>query len=390
MASPLPLFFSAFEPSGDRLAAALIAEIKRREPERAIYAYGGPMMEAAGALLLERTTDHAVMLLDAAREFLNHRRRVARLKAWFKTHPISAFIPVDSPAAHWVMCKAVRAGCPSAKVIHLVCPQVWAWAPWRVNWLKKLTDRVLCLLPSEVDFLKQHAIAASFVGHPIFEEVKTAPPPAPPGTFPEAASGAPRIAILAGSRKKEVLRNLQTFAEVFRQVRMKHPGAVGVLCMRREADAQWMNEAAGGAALPEGLPAISGLTPQAWKWCDAALVKSGTSTLEAAAHRVPLVMMFNVVPWQWFIASRTVIKTRTFGLPNLIGQSLGLGPVCPEFCPHVGDPAPVAAAFLPLLVKDSPERLGQLRKFDAIAAAFAGKHFAQDGADALLDELRNA
>ena len=384
---PLPLFFSAFEPSGDRLAAALIAEIKRREPERAIYAYGGPLMQAAGAQLLERTTDHAVMLLDAAKEYMGHRRRVAKLRLWFKENPIAAFIPVDSPAAHWMMCKAVRAGCPQAKVIHLVCPQVWAWAPWRVNWLKKLTDRVLCLLPSEVDFLSEHGIPATFVGHPIFEEVKLALDPAPVGAFPDAPAGAPKIAILAGSRKKEVLRNLKTFAEVFRRVREKHPQAVGVLCMRREADAKWMNEATGDLCLPEGLHAIFGLTPQAWKWCDAALVKSGTSTLEAAANRVPLVMMFNVVRWQWFIASRTLIKTRVFGLPNLIGASLGLGPVCPEFCPHFGDSEPVAKAFLPLL-EDGPERKEQLRKFEAIAAAFAGKHFAQDGADALLNELK--
>ena len=92
---------------------------------------------------------------------------------------------------------------------------------------------------------------------------------------------------MAGSRKKEVLRNLATFAEVFRRVREKHPGAVGVLCLRREKDAAWMAES--GVALPEGLRPVAGLTPQAWQWCDAALVKSGTSTLEAAAHRpVPL------------------------------------------------------------------------------------------------------
>lgn len=385
MPEPLPLFFSAFEPSGDRLAAALIAEIKRREPGRTIYAYGGPLMEAAGATLLERTTDHAVMLLDAAKEFLGHRRRVAKLRLWFKANPVAAFIPVDSPAAHWVMCKAVRAACPQAKVIHLVCPQVWAWAPWRVNWLKRLTHRVLCLLPSEAAFLKTHHIPASFVGHPIFEEIKTPPAPAPEGAFPLAPAGAPKIAILAGSRKKEVLRNLETLAEVFRQVRAQHPQAVGVLCLRREKDAAWMAEA--GVALPEGLKPVAGLTPQAWKWCDAALVKSGTSTLEAAANRVPHVMMFNVVPWQWAIASRTLIKTRTFGLPNLIGEALGIGRVMPEFCPHFGAVEPVAQAFLPLLEAKSPERKAQLEKFDAIAAAFAGKDFAKEAADALLGEL---
>lgn len=386
MPASLPIFFSAFEPSGDRLAAALISEIKRREPDRVIHAYGGPLMEAAGAHLLERTTDHAVMLLDAAKEFLNHRRRVARLREWFKANPVAAFVPVDSPAAHWVMCKAVRAACPRAKVVHLVCPQVWAWAPWRVNWLKRLTDRVLCLLPSEVEFLKGHGIPASFVGHPIFEEVKAPLAPPPPGAFPDAPAGAPKVAILAGSRKKEVLRNLKTFAEVFRRVREKHPQAVGVLCLRREKDAAWMTES--GAVLPEGLKPVAGLTPQAWGWCDAALVKSGTSTLEAAAHRVPHVMMFNVVRWQWAIASRTLIKTRVFGLPNLIGAALGIGPVVPEFCPHFGDPEPVARAFLPLLEKDGPERRAQLEKFDAIGRAFAGRHFAKDAADALLAELK--
>ena len=165
---------TAFEPSGDVLAARLVEGLRARWPGVEVFALGGPALEAAGATLLEETTGHALMgiglgLVSEAR-VLQRRKKLVR--AWLREHEIDVLVPVDSPAANWSFCKMVRRDQPGAKVVHLVSPQVWAWASWRVKWLARLSDRVLCLLPFEPAWLGARGVEAVFVGHPLYEREK--------------------------------------------------------------------------------------------------------------------------------------------------------------------------------------------------------------------------
>ncbi len=163
------LLFTAFEPSGDCLAAPVIDTIRRREPQVPIWAFGGGRMEAAGATLIERTTDRAVMLAGIAVQARRHQRRLAALKRWLADHPLAVHVPVDSPAANWSICRLVRRQASDASIVHLAAPQLWAWATWRVRRLRRLTDRVLCLLPFEPAWFARRGIPGVFVGHPLFD-----------------------------------------------------------------------------------------------------------------------------------------------------------------------------------------------------------------------------
>src|SRR6185503_19635699 len=118
MPQPRAILITAFEPSGDALAAGLIAELKRQRPEIAIHALGGPKMAAAGATIIETTTEDAVMLGGAIKHARVHHQRVKRIKAWLRANPIDALVPTDSPAANWAICKAVRKLQPKAKIVH--------------------------------------------------------------------------------------------------------------------------------------------------------------------------------------------------------------------------------------------------------------------------------
>ena len=100
------------------------------------------MMRRSGAELIESTTDRAMMLAGAATQAYEHLKRLGRLKKWLLDNKITAFVPTDSPAANWSICAKVRRHQPEAKVVHLVAPQLWAWAPWRVKKLRRLTDHV--------------------------------------------------------------------------------------------------------------------------------------------------------------------------------------------------------------------------------------------------------
>jgi lipid-A-disaccharide synthase len=267
-------------------------------------------------------------------------------------------------------------------------PQVWAWASWRMRRLQQLSDGVMCLLPFEADLCRAAGIPAWFVGHPLFEELQTPLAPLVDGVFPV---GQPRLAMLPGSRRKELARNLPCFVAASALLREEFPALAVALCLRRVEDVARC-EAALGGALPAWLHPVCGMTQHGLTWADAALVKSGTSTLEALGRDCPHVMAFCASPTLWRLAGQHVVTTRTFALPNLLAQALGrcAGPVAigrgrvvPEFCPHFGDPQPLASA-LGALLRDPLARARQRDDFMAIRAAFTGVDFASACAELVL------
>lgn len=379
------LLFTAFEHSGDHIAAALIAELKRREPGRPIYAMGGPAMQKAGAELIETTTDQAVMLLGAAGQVRAHLQRLGRLKTWLAGHPIAALIPTDSPAANWSVCAAVRKHQPHAKVIHLVAPQLWAWAPWRIRKLRRLTDHVMCLFPFEPDWFGQRGVKASFVGHPLYDQIPAEKTPTPLGKgLPQ--TGGPKLALLPGSRQGEVKHNWSNLLDVYRRLHASHHNLTAVVAASDKARAHQIELMSPLGVLPCGMHMTVSDADAALNWADAALVVSGTATLHAAAHGTAMAVFYNVKRYQWHLLGRWLINTRTLALPNLIGESMGLGRVVPELIPHFGDVDALVRAISPLL-KDGPARRDQHEAFRSIREHFTQKHFQQAAADVLLDEL---
>ena len=388
MSTPRPprsgLLFTAFEPSGDAVAAALIAELKRRDPSLPIHALGGPLMRDAGAELLEITTEHAAMLTSAVGQAMEHRRRLSRLKQWMRYNPLLALVPVDSPAANWSVCALTRKMHNDAHIIHLVAPQLWAWAPWRIHKLQRLTDHVLCLLPFEPKWFGDRGVPGTFVGHPVFEA------PAP------SLAGLPvheglKLTVMPGSREGELRKNWPTMAAVISQLQKRHPSLMTVVALRDAKAVETIDRVS--ADLSERpdtsrLRIVTGQTDAALVWSDAVLVKSGTSTLQVVARQKPMVAMFNANRVMWNVVGRFVVRTRTFTLPNLMGESLGLGRVVPEFVPHFGKVAPVFNAIDALLT-DTAKQQAQRDAMARIAQEFANVPFAKRAADVLLNTLRS-
>ena len=404
MATERTIFFAAFEPSGDILAARLMRELKGRDPSIRFVAFGGPEMAAEGAQLLETTTEHAKMALGALSEVQNHRRRLKVLTAWLKDNDIAALVPVDSPAANWSVCRMVRRHRPQAKVVHLVCPQVWGWAAWRVRRLRKLSDRVLCLLPFEPDWLGKRGVEGIFVGHPVFDAT-------PEGGTPEAqdppevqntaeaggslgeddaalsplpGDGLARLALMPGSRRSELEKNWPTMRGVFARLSGEVEGLRGVVTLRTAADIATLNAVAQELGdLPEGLVVVAGRTEEVLAWADVAFVKSGTSTLQVAARGVPMISFYNTSKAMWHGLARWLVSTTTFALPNLVSEWQGTGRVSAEFVPHFGQVAPLAEGLLPLL-KDAALREKQRAALAGVSEAFAGVDFGDVAATALL------
>jgi lipid-A-disaccharide synthase len=384
MPEPRPILFTAFEPSGDALAGRLVEALRRREPDRPIYALGGPAMARAGAALIEPTTDEAAMLGGALKQIHTHRRRLQRLRRWLQQHPIAAAVPTDSPAANWHVCKLVRRHQPKARLAHLAAPQLWAWGGWRIRKLRRLTDRVLCLLPFEPAWFQARGVPASFVGHPLFD-AQSPPHQAPLSDLEQMVhGGGPRVAVLPGSREAEVRRNWPAMRDALRQLAQPHPELTTAVCASDAARAQQLRQL--GVETSANQVLVPERVEEALDWAEVALVVSGTATLHCVARGRPLVTLYRVSRPSWHGIGRWVVRSSALTLPNLLSDSLGRGRVVPELVPHFGDPTPIAQALAPLL-KDGAARRDQQKAFDAIYHLYRDCPFAETACEFLRETI---
>lgn len=373
------LLFTAFEPSGDEHAAAVIERLKERHPEIAIYAWGGPKMEAAGARVVERTGDDAVMGLPGLAKIREHKKINARVDQWLEKHPVTLHIPVDSPAANFPICKIAQKH--GVRVVHLVAPQLWAWGAWRVKKLRRLTSLVLCLLPFEEAWFKARDVDARFVGHPLFdkplnhERLRT--------DAADLPAGQPKIALLPGSRPGEIEKNFPLLLAAFSGVRRKFSGASAVIAATTEPVAQRLREIAdANGGMPENAEIVVGRTDSALSWCDLALVVSGTVTLQVARHNKPMVIVYKSNPFMYALLGWWIIDTELFTLPNLIAGR----EIVPELVPHFGDEKAIVEAALALL--ESRERAeAQRRELRRVVDEFKGLSAGSAAADEIARVL---
>ncbi len=382
------VLFTAFEPSGDDHASAVIAELRSRRPEIPIYAWGGPKMAAAGAVVIERTGDDAVMGVPGIGKIVEHQRINARVARWLDTTGkpgtsgsgggggvgssggkglIGLHVPVDSPAANFPICKITKRR--GIRVMHLVAPQMWAWGSWRVKKLRRLSDRVLCVLPFEEDWFMSRGVSARFVGHPLFDHpVDTAgldlraaqidagfasiargtqgktngAMHAPTGT----AAAVVKVALMPGSRPSELSLCFPILLDAFNRLRRDFPNTRGVVAATKPAVAVSLRErAAQLGGWPAGLEVVSGDTDGVVRWCDCALVVSGTVTLQIAKQHKPMVAVYRP-KWLFYqLLGRWLVSTRYFTLPNLIAGKK----ILQEFIPHFGDGEDLAVEVIRLL-----------------------------------------
>lgn len=385
--SPRRILFTAFEPSGDAHAAPVIRELRRRRPEVEVFAWGGPKMRSAGATIVEETGTDAVMGAGSLGKVAEHWKLNRRLKRWLATHPVCLHVPVDSPAANFPICKLTRrAGC---RIVHLVAPQIWAWGPWRIRKLARLTDHVLCLLPFEQGFFSSRGVRATFIGHPVMNEPLPAPvePPEnePAELVAEAERGLPRIVLLPGSRASEIQRNLPSMVNVVDGIRRStYPDLVVRILSADEVAAKRARAAL--HALPGFMTIEIDRLHESLEWADAALVCSGTATLNVVRHRVPLVAMFRMSRLPWLLIGRWLIRSPHRALPNIVAGRA----VVPEFIPHFGDDEPIAEALRMVLV-DRGMQERQQSAFDELQALFAGHEPDREAVDlieSILDSGR--
>ncbi|MEA2630920.1 MAG: lipid-A-disaccharide synthase [Chloroflexota bacterium] len=364
------IFVSAGEPSGDLHAANLIREMRRRWPDAEFVGYGGPRMEEAGATVLFPLVEMAVMwflrVLLNLHKFLG---LVGRADRFYRDQRPDAEILIDYPGLHWWIARKAKArGIP---VFYYVPPQIWAWAGWRVEKVRKFVDHVLCSLPFEPAWYHARGVpGAVYVGHPYFDELADRPLDA--GFLDsQRGRGGPVVAILPGSRTQEVARNVPIMLRAAAKLAARRPDARFVVACLHDRH----------RALVEGLIADSGVrlaievfaakTPELIRLADVAWAVSGSVGLELMVEALPSVVLYKVKRFDLWVA-RHFIKSRFISLVNLLADA----EVMPEYLTpfDVSDElARWAATWLddPRARDEASRRLAELRDRVAVPGASA-------------------
>ena len=325
------IFLSAAEASGDEHAARLVAALRRRMPEARLIGVAGEKMAAEGCEVVEDMTRQASMLFGPLLKVPYYFRRLQKVKKAIRELRPDVVVPVDSPAFNWHLAKTARQ--VGSTVVYYIAPQVWAWAPWRVKKLARLTDHVACILPFEEFYLQDRGVHATFVGHPLLETLPARPDPMP-DIVDAWANGAWRIALLPGSRPGEIDHHTPALLEVADAVNRRWPGAKFAITARNEEAAVAIRKAA-KRPLPEYVEIVAGRTRETLAGSHFAVAVSGTVTLEVAHFGVPMVIFYRV-PLVLRLLRKLLgkwgVPTASFSLVNILAGHK----IVPELMPWNG------------------------------------------------------
>ena len=366
------VLFTAFEPSGDAHAAPVIAALKAMAPEIEIVACGGPQMERAGAIMIERTADDGAMGLSALSKIASVKKTQNAIRQWAQARRVNVHVPVDSPAANFAIAKFMKAR--GVRVCHLVAPQLWAWGPWRLNKLRRCTDLVLCLLPFEQEWFRSRRVPAKFIGHPVINRILDQEQM--DAQVKELPTGSPKVLLLPGSRSSEVTRNLPLLLKVFSDIQHNHRRAIAIMVTANDSLARLVRERV--QTLPPGVLLMTGKLDAVISWSEIALCVSGTVSLDLLRQAKPMVGMYRTGLLS-VIGGNIMLSMPNRLLPNILAGKR----VVPEFVPCLGRAGPISAAVENLLADQSRlrETANALR---ALLPAFQGKRPDIEAAEAII------
>jgi lipid-A-disaccharide synthase len=368
----LRLGLCAGEASGDLLAGSILRAWQQRGTSLDITGIGGDQMQAQGLDSLCAIDRLAVMgLVEPLKrlpELLGIRRRLIAQQQ--RVAP-DLFVGVDSPDFNLPIERRLRVtGIPTA---HLVSPSVWAWRRGRIRGIRESVDRMLCLLPFEVDIYREAGIDAMCVGHPLVDELQQLPAAEELRVAMGLPSHKTLLAVLPGSREGEVRHLMPVFADAMQLLQARHTNLHFVIPAADAERHKQIESVLKPAALPVSL--IRGQGREVMRCSDAIMIASGTATLEAMLLRKPMVISYRMASLSWSILSR-LVKTPHVGLPNVLAGE----EIVPELLQHHATASRLADAVSGLLEGDG-ER--QVRRFDDLAGLIGG-NFAERCIDALL------
>ncbi len=337
---PLPLLLSAGEASGDMYAARLATALKQRL-DVAIFGMGGPQMRAAG---VEIITDYSEVSVVGITEVLKRLpslfRAMGRLVEEAERRRPPLAILTDFPGFHLRLARKLRP--KGIRNVYYICPQFWAWRPWRVNLVRRRFAQALCIFNFEEKFYADAGVPVKFIGHPLVGNVKAT---LTREFFCKKYGLEERskiLTILPGSRRGEIAHHLPVLVEALAEIRQRLPDPPAIVV----AVAPGLDAPRLKAKFPADwhVRFIEDDTYNALAAADLAIVSSGTATVETALLLKPMIVVYRLSPLTARLA-KPLVRTEFFSMVNLIAGRA----VVPELIQHDFTPERVAAEAEKLL-----------------------------------------
>lgn len=336
----------AGEASGDLHGANLVKALQERSSDLKIYGVGSRRMREAGVTMLADASEISVV---GATEVLTHIGAIyavySTLKRFLREERPDLVVLIDFPDFNILTGKAAKKlGIP---VLYYISPQVWAWRKGRVKTIAKLVEAILVVFPFEVELYRSAGVDVRFVGHPLADVVNS------PYTREEArtqlgiAPDRRTIALLPGSRRKEIMHLLPDMLEAAKLLQGRFPDVQLVLPVAPTLERGFVQSYVGKSGAAVSL--IDGRVYDVLRASDAAIVTSGTATLETGLMAVPMVIVYRASRLTYWIG-RLLVSVRNFGLVNIVaGRS-----VVPELLQNDATPERIAGELGTIL--DDPEK----------------------------------
>jgi lipid-A-disaccharide synthase len=309
------------EASGDLHGANLAKALKARDPHVSLAGIGGAAMKASGVQLVQAIGRFDVIGMIGPLALVSLLYRFLFMRRLFRSEPWDAVVFIDHPGLN--LRYAYFAKAAGLRVFYYVAPQIWAWRPERMYWIKRRVDHVLVILPFEKALYDEAGVPCTFVGHPILDAVA----PQYDRVSLRERFGLPLegrvIALLPGSRRREIQMLLPILLEAAERLVSRNPETKFIL-----AQASTIQDNLLQLILRESKVPVTVVKEQASEVlavADLALVASGTATLQAAVVGTPLVLCYRTSAWEFWIAS-FFIRVKWIGLVNLVAGR----PVVPE------------------------------------------------------------
>ena len=369
---PIPLLLSAGEASGDMYAARLAKALQERLDVR-IFGMGGPQMRSAG---VEIITDYSEVAVVGITEILKHLpfllRAMERLVSEAEKRQPPFAILTDFPGFHLRLARKLKP--KGIRNVYYICPQFWAWRPWRVNLVRRRFVKALCIFPFEEEFFRDAGVPTEFIGYPLVGAVNAIKDRQHFCEEYGLDAGRKIVTILPGSRAAELADHLPVLQEACARIHGRVPAQFVVAAAHSRDVAQLQVQ------WPAGVKprVIEGGTYNALAAADAAIVSSGTATVEAALLNTPMVVIYRVSPVTATLA-KPLVRTPFFGMVNLIVEKQAV----PELVQDDFTPERVAAETLRLL-QDPNAREAQRKSLAEVRKRLGPPGAVDRAADAIV------
>lgn len=367
-------YLIAGEASGDLHGANLMKAIKQTDAGAKFRFLGGDLMQAEGGELVKHYSEMAFMgFVEVALNLTTILRNMKMVKRDLLLRQPDALILIDFPGFNLKIAEFAKKN--NIKVFYYISPKVWAWNQKRVLKIKKVVDHLYCILPFEVDFFRSWGMEVNYVGNPLLDEIAAT---VPDESFREKhnLNGRKLIALLPGSRRQEVstiLTDMLAVVDKFPDYQFVIAGAPTFNLSYYEA-----------LMIVKKLPVVFGKTYDLLRNSEAAIVTSGTATLETALFHIPQIVVYKGNKISIAIA-RIVIKIRFISLVNLIMDKLVVKELIQEDC----NPEKIADELNKLL-HDEPYRSSMLENYKQLSLKMGEPGASRRTAELIFKELNKA